>query len=125
MAVGSWNGQAWADGRLSFGSVLGASLALLAPAVAFLGLGVADFGTTPRLAAAAVPGMVGLAFVVQLVGVLVRAPSWLLDLSSFHHLSAAPAASLNVAPMLVLVGVGILGVLLGATGFGRRDLVGG
>lgn len=125
VAVGSWAGQALEDGRLAFGSILGAALALLPPAVAFLGLGIAALGGVPRLASATVPGLVALAFVLQLVGVLVSAPAWVLDLSPFHHLSAAPAAPVNLAAALVLLAVGLAGMLLGFLGFRSRDLAAG
>ena len=61
------------------------------------------------------------AYLLELVGALVNVPSWLLDLSPFHHISPVPAAPANGVAAFVMVGLGVAGAAAGIVCLARRD----
>jgi ABC-2 type transport system permease protein len=82
----------------------------------------AVFGIAPRLT---LPVGIGLALgslLVQLIGGLLDAPSWVLDLSLFHHVVAAPAVAVRALPAVLLTALGVASCAAGVVAFARRDL---
>ena len=101
--------------------VTGAALAL-APAVWVLGgIATALVGLAPRAAAGA---WVALTACVTLwfVGPLLEPPDWVLDLSPYHHVPAAPAVDVTAGPLLALTAVAVALTAVGLAGIRRRDL---
>lgn len=98
-------------------------LAVLPVASVFLGLGLAAHGVVPRAASQIAYGMVAASFLLQVVGSIARWPGWLLGLSPFHHLGAAPLLPVNIRSSFVLLAVGAAGALVGHAAFARRDLL--
>ncbi len=95
---------------------------LVPPAIFVLGLGVLSLGFAPQAVSFVTYGFVAWSFLLELIGGIIGLNHWLLDTSLFHQISAAPAANPNWAANAVIVGLGLLGVLAGATRFLRRDL---
>jgi ABC-2 type transport system permease protein len=94
------------------------------PAALFvLGVGLLLFGSAPRLVAAGAYGLVGWSFVLELIASLLKAPSWFLDLSLFHHVALAPAADPDWTSAAALLLLGALAAVAGAALFERRDIV--
>jgi ABC-2 type transport system permease protein len=57
-----------------------------------------------------------------LVGPLVDAPQWVLDLSPYEHVPGVPAEALAVGPMLALTALAAALTAAGLVGFRRRDV---
>ncbi|MGH3074265.1 MAG: ABC transporter permease subunit [Gaiellales bacterium] len=118
----AWAGAATQDAGIGFVSLVAAGANCIPAALLFLGLGTLLFAVAPRQSAGAAMALVGVAFLWELVGAVVGAPSWALALSPFHHVAAVPVARFDTtgaAIMLVVAGVAALG---GLAVFARRDL---
>jgi ABC-2 type transport system permease protein len=120
----AWIGAASQDSGVGFPRLLAAGVATVPAAVFVLGIGTLAHSVAPRYAAAVAYAIVAGSFLLELVGSVVNANGWLLDLSVFHHLSPAPAADPNWTGSLALAGLGILAAAIGAVAFERRDLIG-
>lgn len=93
----------------------------LAPVLVLAALARATHGLAPRLAAGAWLALL-YAFVVMLLGEILRMPAWLRDVSPFEHLALVPAEEFRWAPFVLLLGVALTVSAVGQTGFRRRDL---
>jgi ABC-2 type transport system permease protein len=122
--VFAWLGLASQGVTISFANLLGGGLNTVPAAVCVLGLGALAWGIAPRLASAAVYGVLAWSFLVELLGGIVSSNGWLLDTSIFHQLSPSPAVAPNWTSGGVMAAVGISAALLGAVVFARRDLAG-
>lgn len=87
-----------------------------------LGVGIGLFGVVPRLAAPLIYGLVITAYALDFVGGLLDLPEAVLDLSPFRHVTAVPAAAMNVSAALLMLAVGALAAVIGTLAFRRRDL---
>jgi hypothetical protein len=78
----------------------------------------------PRLSAGIAYGLVAAGFLSQLLGALLGAPSWLLDLSPFQHVALVPAQPFRAgaASGLLVIAAATAGASL--WWFHRRDLTG-
>jgi ABC-2 type transport system permease protein len=122
--VSAWLGAAAQHTGLEFSSTLGAGLNTVSAGVCLLGIGALAWAVVPRLTSAAVYGVVAWGFLVELLGGLVNSNRWLLDTSIFHQLAPAPAEAPDWTSGGAMVALGIVGALVGAVLFTRRDLVG-
>ena len=86
------------------------------------GLVVAIFGLLPRRAVALSWAALALCLLMGQFGVLLDLPQFVLDLSPFTHVPAAPVDDVTAWPLLALVVVGSVFVGLGLAAFRRRDL---
>jgi hypothetical protein len=80
------------------------------------------FGAVPRVTAYVAFGAVTVAFLIQIVGGLSTAPSWVMDLSPFSHLAPVPATPVDVTATLVALAIAVASAGLGLVAFNRRDL---
>ncbi len=117
-----WAGAAAAGSRVPLWGQLRAALNCLPVAALFLGVGLLAFGFVPRLTAAATFGLVVGSYLVQLIGAIVNAPDWVLNLSPFHHVAAVPVVAANVGAALMMLAVGAATALAGAARWLRRDV---
>jgi len=60
----------------------------------------------------------------QLVGSIVDAPSWLLDVTPFAHVGLVPTQSFRLGAAAIMVAVGAAGAAGALALFRRRDLLG-
>ena len=103
--------------------MVGAALVSL-PAVLFLiGVALVLFGWLPRATVAAW-GVFAVIVAVGIFGPLLDLPQWLLDLSPFEALPAAPAEDMTWTPVAVVSAIALALMAAGAAGFRRRDLTG-
>jgi ABC-2 type transport system permease protein len=58
----------------------------------------------------------------QLLGDLIGAPGWVLDLSPFAHVRLVPAQAFAAGPALIMLGLAAAGAVAAVHRFGRRDL---
>jgi len=111
-----------AGGPWSSGPGLFVAALAYAPAMWLLiGLATLVFGFAPRWVDA-VWAVLAACFVLALLGVLLRVPDWVQQLSPFDHVPALPAASLDVLPLIVLTALAAILVLGGLVGLSRRDI---
>jgi ABC-2 type transport system permease protein len=116
-----WAGSAAAGTDVAGSRLLAAGLNVVPYATAVFALGMLAFSFVPRLTATVAFGAVAWSFLLELVGALVRAPHWLLDLSLLHHLALLPAASANWIATATFVAIAATSLGVGAARFARRD----
>jgi ABC-2 type transport system permease protein len=120
----AWAGATAAGAGVSLPDMLGAGANCLPAALLFLGLGLLAFGGAPRASAGIAYGLVAAAFVWELFGAVLGAPSWTLDLSPFHHVGLVPAQPFKATAAAVMLAVGAVATFAALGLFERRDLTG-
>ena len=88
----TWAGAASAGVSISLPRMLEAGANCLPVALLFLGLAALAYAVVPRASAGIAYGLVTVAFLWQLVGSLLGAPRWLVDLTPFAHVGLVPDA---------------------------------
>ncbi len=120
----TWLGAAAQHTGAGLGQLLAAGVSTAAPAVFLLGFGALLIGLWPRAAPAGVYVVLGWSLLIELVGGIGALSRWLLDTSLFHHMASAPAVPVDWAQVGGLAACGVVGALVGAAAFARRDLQG-
>ena len=115
-------GAASQGAGVGLGALLAAGANCLPAALLFLGLGTLLFALLPRQSAGAAMALVGVAFLWELVGAVVGAPSWALAVSPFHHVAAVPKAAFDSEGAAVMLAVAVVSAIAGVAVFSRRDL---
>ena len=118
----AWAGAATQGAGVGFGSLVAAGANCIPAALLFLGLGTFLFAVAPRQSAGAAMALVGVAFLWELVGAVIGAPSWALALSPFHHVAAVPVARFDTAGAAIMLVVAAAAAVGGLAVFARRDL---
>jgi ABC-2 type transport system permease protein len=122
--LAAWAGARVGDVHLPLSRLLAAGANALPTGLLFLGLAALAFGAAPRAGAAVGYGLLASTFLWQLVGTLLRAPRWVLDLSPFAHVATVPAQPFRPLAAGLLVAIGLTAGLLALAVFRRRDLAG-
>ena len=86
-----------------------------------VGIATAVIGFAPRLVDLAW-GFLAAFFVIGLLGVILRLPDWVQELSPFQRTPALPAADVAVLPLAVLTGLAAVLIFGGLGGLRRRDI---
>jgi ABC-2 type transport system permease protein len=121
----AWAGAASAGAGVSLSKMLEAGVNCLPIAVLFLGIGALAYALVPRASNAIAFALVGASFLWDTVLALADVPSWLLDLSPFHHVALVPAESLDAIGAAIMLGIGAAAAVAAVALFQRRDLIGG
>ncbi len=101
--------------------LLGAAV-VYAPALALMiGIATVFIGFVPRFVDIAW-GLLAACFVVGLLGVVLRLPDWVQNLSPFERTPALPAESLALLPLALLTALAAVSILGGLGGLRRRDI---
>jgi ABC-2 type transport system permease protein len=122
--VFSWVGAASAGVSISLAKMLEAGANCLPVALLFLGIAALVYAVLPRASAAIAYGLVTVTFLWQLVGSLVGAPKWLVDLTPFAHVGFVPAQPFRATAAAVMLALAALASLSALWAFRRRDLAG-
>ena len=122
--LSTWVGAVSDHARVHFGSMLGAGLNLAVPALVVFGIGVLALAVTPRFVSAISYGLLLWFFLIEIVGGAVNINHWLLDLSAFHQMSAAPASSIDWTTNVIMMAIALLAAGVGLELFTLRDLKG-
>jgi ABC-2 type transport system permease protein len=120
----TWAGAASAGVSLSLPRMLEAGANCLPAALLFLGFAALAYAIAPRASAGIAFGLVTVAFLWQLVGSLVGAPRWLVDLTPFEHVGLVPAQAFRPGDALVMLAIGGVSAVAAIGVFRRRDLLG-
>jgi ABC-2 type transport system permease protein len=122
LASGAGAGATWGGADVRIAEFTTVAVNAVPVAVFFLGIAAVVFATAPRATTGFGFGLVGTAFVWQIVGSAIRAPQWTLDLTPFAHVAPVPSRGANVGAGLVLATLGVAGCVLAVEIFARRDL---
>jgi polyether ionophore transport system permease protein len=120
----AWAGAAAQRADVSLAEMLGAGANTLPPALLFLALGALAFAFIPRASTTVAYGVVGLAFVWELLGSLLEAPGWVLALSPFHDVGLVPGEPFKANEAAIMIGLAAMLSVAALWGFRRRDLIG-
>jgi ABC-2 type transport system permease protein len=109
------------DTANQFWRVVGAALVQVPAVFVMIGIGIAGFGISGRLAVA---GWAALAAFVVLgeFGVLLSLPQWIINLAPFAHTPRLPGVTLSWTPVVWLTAVAAALIVVGLASFRRRDL---
>ncbi|HET9729318.1 MAG TPA: hypothetical protein VFR41_07855 [Acidimicrobiia bacterium] len=121
-ALFGWLGQRAAGGTVGVTHLIAATLPYVPLGLLFGAVGLAVFGVAPRLTQGLVPTLIGIAILDEIVGRIVQAPSWVLDLSPFFHLGNAPGEPARWGPAVLMLAVATVLAVFGVEAFTRRDL---
>jgi ABC-2 type transport system permease protein len=92
-------------------------------AAAFVGIGLAVGGLRwPGQAAGIVAGVAFGTFLLELLGGILRFPDAVMQLSLIHHLGHPMTGEFDVPGMVLMAGLAIGGLIVGAWGMSRRDI---
>ena len=120
--LGAAVGATAVGAHVSFPRLLEAGANCLPSSLLFLGLATLLVAAAPRHGVGAAYGLVSIAFVWELFGSLLSAPSWLLGLSPFHHVGLVPAQHFRPDAAVLMLVIGVLAAVTGGALFRRRDL---
>jgi len=123
-ALLAWAGARSQGAHVSLADMLGAGANCLPTVLLFLGLSVLALGAWPRATTGIAYGLVSLAFVWQLFGSALGAPSWLLGVSPFHHVGLVPAQQFKALGAVLMCALAAVALVAAFALFERRDLTG-
>jgi ABC-2 type transport system permease protein len=118
----AWAGAASQGVHISPTRMLEAGANCLPATLLFLALGALAYAILPRAAAGIAYGLVSLAFVWELFGALLGAPSWSLGISPFHQIGLVPAQPFRATAAAIMLAIAVIGALAAVRIFERRDL---
>jgi putative exporter of polyketide antibiotics len=110
--------------RIAASRDIGTGANCLPVALLFLGIAALAYVIAPRASAGISYGLVVVTFLWQLVGSLLGAPRWLVDLTPFEHVGLVPAQPFRTGAAVIMVAIGLAGMLVAVAAFRRRDLLG-
>lgn len=110
------------DSAGHFSEILRASLHQGPAVLAVVGLTLAAYGWVPRFAGLLGWLLLGYAVVMTNFGPLLDLPEVFSTLNVFGHLAQYPVEPVRWSPVLWLSGIGMVGILLGFTGWRRRAI---
>jgi ABC-2 type transport system permease protein len=120
----TWAGAASGGADVSLPRMLEAGANALPAALLFLGIAALAYAVAPRAGAAVAYGLVTVTFLWQLVGSLLGAPRWLVELTPYAHVGLVPAQSFRAGAAGLMLALGAAAALAALGVFRRRDLVG-
>lgn len=105
-------------------SRLGRTILVYVPAIAIMvGVGMTLFGRLPRLFVALSWGVLGSCLLIFQLGVILKLPQWVIDISPFTHTPRVPSAAIEAAPLLYQSLVAFALIILGLWLFRNRDVI--
>ena len=122
--LATWVGAASDHADVGLSSMLGAGLNVAVPALLLLGAGFLAFAAVPRLVSVVTYALLVWFFLVEIVGGVVKVNHWILDLSAFHQMAAAPATPVSWTANATMIALALAAAGLGVAVFRRRDLKG-
>ena len=120
----TWLGATLDHSSVGFVSMISAGPNVAVPAFLLFGLGVFALAVAPRLVNFVLYGLLVWFFLIEIVGGVVKANHWVLDLSAFHQMASAPAMPIAWTANEVMIALALVSAGLGVIVFSRRDLLG-
>jgi ABC-2 type transport system permease protein len=94
------------------------------PALLIFGVGVLALAVVPRMVSVVTYAVLVWFLLVEILGSVVTANHWILDLSGYHQMAAAPAVAVNWSANAVMIALAVGAAGLGVLRFNRRDVKG-
>jgi ABC-2 type transport system permease protein len=101
-----------------------AGLNVAVPALLIFGVGVLALAVVPRMVSVVTYAVLVWFLLVEILGSVVTANHWILDLSGYHQMAAAPAVAVNWSANAVMIALAVGAAGLGVLRFNRRDVKG-
>jgi ABC-2 type transport system permease protein len=120
----TWAGAVSQGVSIALPKMIEAGANCLPVALLFLGLAALAHALAPRAGSGISYGLVTVAFIWELVGSLLRAPSWLVKVTPFEHVGLVPQQSFRTVSALIMLAIALTAALAAAWVFRRRDVVG-
>jgi ABC-2 type transport system permease protein len=120
----TWAGAESGGAGISLARMIEAGANCLPVTLLFLGVAALAYALVPRASGAIAYALVTVAFLWDLIGSLLGAPKWLVELTPFQHVGLVPAQPFRGQAAAIMIGIGVLAVLAALALFRRRDLVG-
>jgi ABC-2 type transport system permease protein len=120
----TWAGASTQGVSISLPKMLEAGANCLPVGLLFLGVAALAYAAVPRASAGIAYGLVTLAFLWQLVGSLIGAPKWLVEVTPFEHIGLEPTQPFRLGSAIVMVAIGVVAAIAAIGVFERRDLIG-
>jgi ABC-2 type transport system permease protein len=121
----AWAGASTGGAHVSLPRMIEAGANALPASLLFLGIATLAYGAMPRASSAITYTLLVASFIWQLVGSLLAAPTWLLDITPFAHVGLVPTEPFRAVAAAVMLALGVLACIIGLELFRRRDLIGG
>ena len=122
--LATWIGAVSDHAGVGFGSMIGAGVNVVPPALVVVGVGMLFFGVAPRAAPSATYGLLVWSLLIEITSGVASVNHWLLDTSVFHQMAAAPSVSVDWTANAFMVLLGASSSVVGLFAFTRRDLKG-
>jgi ABC-2 type transport system permease protein len=119
----TWVGAESGGANISLAKMIEAGANCLPVTLLFLGVAVLAYALVPRASGAIAYALVTVAFLWDLIGSLLGAPKWLVELTPFQHVGLVPAEPFRGQAAAIMIGIGVLAALAALALFRRRDLV--
>jgi ABC-2 type transport system permease protein len=123
-ALLAWAGAVSQGVSLSLPRMLEAGANCLPVAILFLGIAALAYALVPRASTGIAYGVLVVAYLWELLGSLLGAPSWLVHATPFAHIAAVPAVPFRPQAAAIMAAIGVVAAAAGVLAFRRRDLLG-
>ena len=120
----TWVGAESGGVAISLGKLVEAGANCLPVALLFLGLAALAYAIAPRASAGIAYALVTVAFLWNLLGSLLGAPKWLVEVTPFAHVGLVPAQPFRAGAAVIMLGIAAASALAATWVFERRDLTG-
>jgi ABC-2 type transport system permease protein len=122
--LSTWVGAAREHADVPLSSIFDAGLNVAVPALLIFGVGVLALAVVPRMVSVVTYAVLVWFLLVEILGSVVTANHWILDLSGYHQMAAAPAVAVNWSANAVMIALAVGAAGLGVLRFNRRDVKG-
>jgi ABC-2 type transport system permease protein len=120
--LSTWVGAVIDHADVHFSSMFDAGLNVAVPAVLIFGVGVLALAVVPRRVNVVTHAVLVWFLMVEILGSVVTANHWILDLSGYHQMAAAPAVAVNWSANAVMAAIALGAAGFGVAVFSRRDV---
>ncbi len=120
----AWAGAESVGVAIPLGKLIEAGANCIPVAFLFLGLAALAYALVPRASSGIAYALVTVAFLWDLVGSLLGAPSWLVNMTPFRHVGLVPAQPFRLGAAASMLAIGLLAALAALAAFRRRDMMG-
>jgi len=105
--LSTWVGAAREHADVPLSSMFDAGLNVAVPALLIFGVGVLALAVVPRMVSVVTYAVLVWFLLVEILGSVVTANHWILDLSGYHQMAAAPAVAVNWSANAVMIALAV------------------
>jgi len=103
--------------------IISASFVYIPATLVIIGAAVSIFGLFPKITTPLIWGVYAICLLISYLGKALKLPQFIINISPFAHTPPAPAATIDIKPLIVMIVISIVLMLIGFIAFKRRDLV--